>query len=39
VDGDDRVEARPPAAADEQLLVLEVLQVALDAPEPSTADG
>ena len=32
VDGDDREQARPPAAADEQLLVLEGLQVAVDAP-------
>jgi hypothetical protein len=35
VDGDDREEARPPAAADEQLLVLEGLQVAVDAREAS----
>jgi hypothetical protein len=32
VDRDDRVEARPPTAANEQLLVVELLEVALDQP-------
>jgi hypothetical protein len=32
VHGDDRVEAGPWAAADEQLLVLEGLEVAVDGP-------
>jgi hypothetical protein len=32
VDGDDGVEPRPAAAADEQLLVLEGLEVAVDGP-------
>src|SRR6185436_15012562 len=35
VDGDDREEVRAPATADEQLLVLEGLQIAVDAREAS----
>jgi len=35
VDGDDRVEARAPSAADEQGLVIEVLEVAVDGREVS----
>jgi len=35
VHGDDGVEARAPAAADEQRLVVEVLEVAVDGREVS----